>query len=113
MTLTSRLSLLALFIGIIGTSCSKDDKDIPPCIQQEIDSRVTTGSIQLTSVTKYEFQGEDVFLFTYEGGADLQSPILDSDCNTICSLGGITGNVECNEVNFGEEAEELKVVWED
>lgn len=105
-----------LFLSIVITtafSSCKKDSDLPSCIQSEIDDRERIGDIHLASVVKYDFQGEEVYLFNYEGGADFQSPILDAECNTICALGGIAGNVECDGVSFADEAVELETVWKD
>jgi hypothetical protein len=105
--------LSALFVEISIVGCNKADEDLPSCIQDEIDGREKIGEIHLSSVQKYELNSKEVYVVNYEGGADFQSPVLDDQCNTVCALGGIAGNDECDGVKFSEEAKLIETVWED
>jgi hypothetical protein len=63
-------------------------------------------------VLRYDFQDSQVFLFQPGNcGADLPTKVYDSNCNLICTLGGIEGNSICNAENFEENATNKVQVW--
>lgn len=98
-------------ISLCQISCSKE-RDMPTCIREEIDASKPIGEIELVRVERFLFQGDEVYVFNYEGGADFQTPILDGDCNNVCSLGGIAGISECRGEEFYANAKLEEVVWE-
>ncbi|MEQ9186118.1 MAG: hypothetical protein RLP15_00165 [Cryomorphaceae bacterium] len=85
---------------------------MPPCIKEEIDASKPIGEIELVRVERFSFQGDEVYVFNYEGGADYQTPILGEDCSHVCSLGGIAGVSECRGEEFYANAELEEVIWE-
>lgn len=113
---TFRLIGLFCFIGILGCENLDLKEDVPECVEKKIkefkDSDLTCDSG--ANVIRYDFQGMQVYLFDPGNcGADMQAPIYDEQCNIICGLGGFAGNVMCNGVNFGENATNPTLIWED
>lgn len=64
------------------------------------------------SIYTYQFQGERVFVFNPGScTADFFSNVYDEDCNLVCSLGGIAGNITCNGENFSDGATDEILIW--
>ncbi len=66
---------------------------------------------------EYEFNGRLVYVYGHSfdlcpNVSDVQSFVADEDCNTICALGGIAGTVECEGINFEDNAELRRIVYE-
>lgn len=105
-----------LIIGVVGlTACTKSGiaSGTPKCVENKIiDFKDKAVCEEGTKVELYSFQGEDVYVFV-EGncGADLTSEVIDSDCNSLGYLGGITGNNEINGENF-DDAIYKKIIWQ-
>ena len=111
-----RILLLTVAAGIAGlTSCNKAKvaKGTPDCVKDKItafDEEITCEDG--VKVDKYIFQDEEVYVFDPGNcGADMSSEVIDSDCNTLGYLGGITGNSTINGENFGN-AQFQETIWE-
>lgn len=64
------------------------------------------------SIYTYRFQGKIVYVFNPGNcTADFFSNVYDKNCNLVCSLGGIAGNITCNGKNFADEATDETLVW--
>ena len=108
------VTILVIFV----IACQKNDANPEgefDCIEKKI-AAYKTSNIPCESgksIYRYKFQGQYVYVF-HPGncGADMMSMIYDSECNEICGLGGIAGNAICNGENFGENATEETLIWE-
>lgn len=105
-----------LFIGLLLMSfqCDEDNDDnilYPLCLQEQIEdvlSREATSPP--ATVKKYVFNGEEVFLLSFQNGfADGMSVVVNDNCEEICLIGGIAGLI-CE--GF-DQAEFIETVWED
>ena len=106
-------SLLLFWVAITVVSCRKVilDKDDPSCLKDKIRSFDRQEDCASAKVDAYSFQGQTVYAFSPGNcGADMMTDILDSDCNTIGSLGGIAGNTEVNGEPFSN-AVYLRNIW--
>jgi len=109
--------LLLIFIfGLILTSCKKIDvpSDTPVCIKKKIRKLLNEDCPSVKTVYQYNFQGQTVYAFNPKDcGADLSSEIVDNNCNNICWLGGISGNMVCNGDTFFKAATNERLIWQD
>jgi hypothetical protein len=109
-------SLVIAFLLIL-TSCKKGDiaGDIPSCIRQQIVTGKMNPNWTVGSVEEFMFQNKIVYAFNpnTEKIADGASGIVDSDCNTLCSMGGFGGTQInlCNGDNFFQAAVFKRVIW--
>jgi hypothetical protein len=108
------LSLLAL-----STGCDKLDvaKNTPDCIKKEIKKIDGNPCKEGANVQEYIFKektgNKTVYVIDYGNcGADFTFPVIDSDCNELGELGGITGTRDINGQNFYANAEYVRTVWE-
>lgn len=105
--------LLAFSFSQCGTSKKKVEK-MPACIQDQINTmKMNTGAYcNDFSVTLYNFQGKEVYVFNPGTcGADMMSPVYDSDCRKLGALGGYAGITTVNGESFSS-AELIRVVYE-
>jgi hypothetical protein len=113
--------ILILFLTTIVfsvTCCQKTElkEDTPECISQKINEyKHSTASCETgKSVYRYNFQGTFVYVFNPgDCGADMMSTVYDQECNVLCGLGGIAGNIMCNGDDFGKNATNETLIWED
>ena len=108
--------LLSTILSILffSVQCEKDDQnsDIPQCLKDKITLLEKDDCPSVGTVFQYTFQGRAVYVINPKNcGADLTSAIVDKDCNTICQLGGIIGNVMCEGVSFMDNATDEKQVY--
>jgi len=105
------LASLALF----SISCEKIDKDCPDCIRDKIKDFAKNPICKNEAhVALYIFQNQNVYVFS-EGtcGADLGATVYNENCDRLGYLGGFTGNLLINGVNFHENAVFQKHLWQD
>ncbi len=105
----------ALLFSII--SCQKVElkEDTPACIQQKIIEFENDVNFCETGKSVYRFKFQDQFVYVFNPGncgADMMSDVYDQECNSICHLGGIAGNIMCNGENFSEKATDETLIWE-
>ena len=97
------------------SSCQKGkiSKGTPGCIKDKITVFDENSSCDDgVKVERYAFQGENVYVFNPGTcGADMTSEVIDSECNTLGYLGGLTGNQIINGENFSS-ANFKEIVWE-
>ena len=108
--------LLLLIFGLIGLiSCQKPkiEKGTPVCVENMIiDFDKKESCDNGVNVKKYFFQGEMVYVFNPGTcGADMTSLVIDSGCDSLGFLGGISGNSEINGEDFAN-ATFMSIVWE-
>lgn len=101
------------------SGCQKSDinlEDNSDCIDLKIEAFKTSNlpCESGKSIYRYKFQDEFVYVFGPGNcGADMMSDVYDEECNLICGLGGIAGNITCNGENFGQNATEEILIWMD
>ena len=106
---------LILILCIVGCEKLNLKEDVPKCIEDKIrEFRKSALSCDSDSqVIRYNFQGINVYVFDPGNcGADMSAPVYDDQCNTICTLGGLGGNVICNGERFDEKATDATLIWE-
>lgn len=119
MKIISYTSFILLIILISGfSSCQKVEikTEVPPCIEEQIQSyeKSKLPCESGKSVYRYIFNDRYVYIFNPgDCGADMMSDIYDENCVRLCGLGGIAGNLLCEEINFWEEASDETLIWED
>jgi len=104
---------MLLFMVTILSSCTRlqIEKSTPTCVKDKIVEFKKSKICDDLSVEEYTFQGLTVYVFNSGTcGADLQSEVIDSDCNYLGALGGIAGNIEINGEIFSN-AIFIKTVW--
>ena len=109
---------LTIILILFFASCQKMEVNLEEesaCISQKIEAYKTSklpcefGK----SIYRYKFQGEYVYVFNPGNcGADMMSDIFDQNCNLICGLGGIAGNLICNNQNFWENSTDETLIWQ-
>lgn len=111
-----QLITLFLFTLISLSSCQnlEIEDGTPECIEDLIKDFDKNQSCEVgVSVKRYTFQEEFVFVFDPGFcGADMQSEVVDSDCNSIGFLGGFAGNISINGEAFFSNALFESTVWE-
>ena len=108
-------AILVLIIPFLLLSCSKDDEikqGYPNCIQLEID-RILDSSPQSPRATieLYTYQNENVYVVN-RNFPDDQSNVYNSQCQLICTIGGIDGNENDTCVDW-KKAKFIKTLWTD
>lgn len=104
--------LLCCVVAIfLLSNCSKDSNKTSDCIQSKISQFATMSCEHGAEVKQYRFQGKLVYVFSMGNcGADLPSGVLDSDCNSLGMLGGLTGNTTINGSQFSSAKFE-RTIW--
>lgn len=105
-----------LFVFVFAAMISCNEIDIEPgtpiCIENRIVNFNKTSICDDAHVAEYIFQGNTVYVFSPGStcGADLSSEVIDSDCNSLGFLGGLSGNTKINGENF-LNAKFVRTVW--
>lgn len=111
---TFKLIGLLCIIGILGCEDLNLYEDVPKCIEKQIKEFRDAGATcdSGARVYRYDFQSMEVYLFDPGTcGADMEAPIYDEECNVLCALGGITGNIMCNDLVFADYATNETLIW--
>ncbi len=109
-----KLVFLILLPIFVLQNCSHLDikKSAPSCIKSKIRDFEKTACDSGASVKEYSFQNETVFVFDPGTcGADMTSEVMDSDCNSLGFLGGISGNTKINGEEFSNAVFQ-SIIWE-
>lgn len=108
--------LLSFTLCLFLFSCGSDDDDqlltIPFCIDQEITNFENQACFGSGDLTKWNFDGEDVFCFN-EGTCipNSQAFIYDASCNLICVLGGVQENEICDGIVFATNSSLIGTIY--
>lgn len=105
--------IIFLFSVLFYTACEKNSSSVkePVCLTNHINAFSKTCCSD-AKVHEYTFQNRTVYVFASGTcGADLTSEVMDSDCNTLGYLGGLTGNTKINGEDFSHAAYQ-NTVWE-
>jgi hypothetical protein len=106
-------SFVFLFIASAIISCNKLDieKGTPKCVESKIKEFNKSSVCDNAKVDEYTFQGNTVYTFDPGNcGADMATEVISSDCNSLGSLGGISGNTKISGVEFST-ATFIKTTW--
>ena len=110
-----KILVLLIFLSIGFSSCEKleIEEGTPECVENLIkDFDKEQSCDQGVKVEKYSFLGKMVYVFNPGTcGADMTSRVVDSECNNLGLLGGVSGNIEINGENFSN-ATFKSIVWE-
>jgi hypothetical protein len=107
------IKYLLLTTILLLTSCEKIDKDCPDCILKQTREFIKGQHCdEGASVSEWLFQGEHVFMFS-DGtcGADFGATVLDQYCEYVGNLGGFTGALTINGIDFYQNATRIKTIW--
>lgn len=90
-------------------SCKKGDKCYPECVQTVIDN----GSTMYSSIKQYSYNNKTVYLFSAAPCCDIYNKLYSEECGYLCApSGGISGQGDGQCPDFQQNAQFLKVVWE-
>ena len=107
---------LYLFVCLITvlSSCIKYEikrADVPAPIRKKISTFALT-ACQGASVRQYDLRASKVFVFDdHCASADGLAYVLDEEGQDKCTLGGISGNMMCDSINFNTEAKNEVLIW--
>jgi hypothetical protein len=108
------LTIIFLLTAFILISCNKPaiEKGTPGCVEEIIMNYSKSVYCDNAHVDEYKFQGEIVYTFDPGTcGADMTTEVINSECNSLGYLGGLTGNTGINGEEFSN-AIFVKMVWE-
>ena len=113
-SLLKRLYFLSIIAALTLTGCEEVDieKGVPECMKESIES-FSKSSLTCDSgakVNEYTFQNKTVYVF--DPGicrTDQSSEVVDSDCNSLGSVGGWSGGI-INGEDFSK-ANFIRTVW--
>jgi hypothetical protein len=103
-------------------SCKDEEPEVsfvtPDCVETIIENMQENdvNPSCLASVTRYKFNGDDVFEVQEDACLDGPVVIIDMDCDTICSLvfDGFLANFMCwDSTDFYSDAELIEVLFEE
>ncbi|NVO19225.1 MAG: hypothetical protein HXX13_05960 [Bacteroidetes bacterium] len=100
-------------ICILVTACKKNtsENSTPSCLQNSINQFKLYACESNATVKEYKFQGKIVYLMEPGNcGADMASPVIDAECNSLGAIGGFTGNDSINGELFSN-ATYIRTVW--
>lgn len=106
--------LICLILSLVVlVSCERLDiaEGTPACVEDKIKEFNRNACESGAHVRAYTFQEATVYTFVRGNcGADFQTEVIDSDCNTLGFLGGISGNTVINGEEFSNAAF-IRTVW--
>jgi hypothetical protein len=113
-----RMNIIIAILILLISSCQQPEikEETPECIEQKIQENKNnqTSCESGKSVYRYLFNDRYVYFFNPgDCGADMMADVYDENCDRICGLGGIAGNLICEDVNFWEKASDETLIWED
>lgn len=94
------------------SSCQKEEfPEVTTCISEKVKEFKKRSLAK--DINSYHFNGRIVFVFSdsHENCNDCGAAVYDENCEAICYLGGIGGFVECEEMNFSENAVHMNLIW--
>ena len=104
----SRVLVLLTLLPLAFGSCQKVDvpKGTPRCIKKLIKEASC-----VKEVYKYQYAGEEVYLFVADGCPDYPTDLYSEKCQRICRFGGLGGETGVGCPNFYSEATDQELVW--
>ena len=105
-------TILSLFITLAFFSCGDDELDLPTCIDTELQTFITESCSGSATLELWRFRGQDVYCFNYGSCiSDTYADIFDAECNLLCTLGGTSGNNQCDGVAWDQNAEIISTLY--
>jgi hypothetical protein len=106
--------LMGLVTMAVFFHCKKEEKPIPACIQQKIDSikqkPQTTPPVQLNV---WDYNGRRVYLFS-AGDTNAMPKVFDENCQYVCApSGGPFGYGDSLCADFYQSAIHRSLIWKD
>lgn len=99
------------FITLLSCCNKSKDEKVPNCIYDLIQS-TQPSPLEIESVDEYQLNQKRVFLFRMlPECCDIAHPVYNTDCNSVCILGGFTGNTNCDGKQFDSTAVFVRQVW--
>ncbi|MDA7501775.1 hypothetical protein N8482_00710 [Chitinophagales bacterium] len=96
--------LLFITLLLVFSSCEGDNV-LPDCIDSELDDFKTVACSFTGELTEWEFDEREVYCFYYGDCVDDdRAEIYDEDCVLLCTLFGLSGNTECEGMDWNSTA---------
>ena len=107
------ISLIIVLVFVL-VQCKKEEKPVPACIQQKIDSiKGRPQSSPPVEVHAWDFEGRRVYLFSAANPGD-SVKVFDANCQYVCApSGGATGMGDTLCRDFYLQAQHKQLVWKD
>jgi hypothetical protein len=106
-----RLIAYLLLLGTLTLNGCKKNSTIPDCVRSKVEEFKTHTCEHGASVKEYKFQNKSVYVFVMGNcGADLSAGVIDQNCISIGSLGGITGNTQIGGADFSTSVY-VRTIW--
>ena len=108
---------LTILLILFTSGCQKSDinlEDNSDCIDLKIEAFKTSNLPCESGKTIYRYKFQDEFVYVFgpgNCGADMMSDVYNEECNLVCGLGGIAGNLMCNGENFHDGATDETLIW--
>lgn len=112
MSKTRLLTLIFFTVLLTGCKVNNTQKASENCLAYRIKLFEESAPCPKgLNVSEYTFQNQIVYVLGGKNcGADMTTEVINTDCNTIGYLGGITGNTKINKENFSN-AVFNRIVW--
>ena len=106
------MKYLTFLIVLFFVACSDSDPELPVCMDPIFEEYKTVACKNSGDLTTWEFNGELVYCFLIgtcvaDGGAD----IYDANCNFLCTLGGLSGNMVCQGLDWETNAVFIETLY--
>lgn len=107
--------IVGVGIALLFFSCNHNNNKMhyPECIQSYIDNFLENNNKQTphASIEKYLYKDDYVYVLNFQNFPDGQSSVISSNCEILCSLGGIDGaQNDCEGFN---DAKFIGLIWVD
>src|SRR5688572_5067354 len=101
-----------LFLSALLSGCHKDEfpDGTPRCVRKKI---LGERENCLQKVYRYQYNGNEVYLFVNSNCPDAYDELCSKDCDLICyPTGGLSGNGDGNCTDFSQNATGESLIWE-
>jgi hypothetical protein len=109
---------ISCIILLFAASCEKEkcgDKELTACMEEKVTlykKDATENPCPNYGIKEYIFEGNSVYVFGSPGCiADGVDFVLNTQCDTICYLGGLIGNINCSGKIFYDNAVFKRDIW--
>lgn len=108
-----KLFLMSLLAVTVFVACTKEnDQAVSTCIQDRLKTFDQFEACDGASVSRYMFNGENVYIFDRGECPDMDSiEVRSEDCALLGYLGGYLNNTMINNTSFYGQADFQSLVW--